>query len=247
MEFIELYFTAKNRKSQFKIHKSMPTTIQKQTIQFLKELKKHNDREWFHANKEKYECAKENFYAFIDALLKELAKFEPSVAELSAKDCTFRINRDIRFSKDKSPYKTNFGALLTGKQNLHKAAYYLHLAPEEVFFGGGCYRPEPKTLKAIRQEIVYNADEFLSIIQAKNFKQYFVLDNEMLSKVPQGYDKDHPMAAYLKAKDMLALHNVAPEDIYSENFLPYCVKAFKALQPFNQFLNKAIGDVEADI
>lgn len=222
----------------------MNTTIQKQTIQFLKELKKHNDRDWFHANKAKYECAKENFCAFVNTLLKELGKFEPSIAELNAKDCTFRINRDIRFSKDKSPYKTNFGALLTGKQNMRKAAYYLHLAPDEVFLAGGIYRPDPKTLKAIRQEIVYNADDFLKIIQAKSFKQYFVLDNETLSKVPQGYDKNHPMAEYLKAKDMLALHTVDPTDIYAENFLSYCIKIFKAMQPFNRFLNVAISDLE---
>lgn len=222
----------------------MNTTIQKQTIRFLKDLKKHNDRDWFHANRSEYESAKENFYTFINVLLKELGKFEPSVAELTAKDCTFRINRDIRFSKDKSPYKTNFGALLSGKKNMHKAAYYLHLAPDEVFLAGGVYRPEPKTLKAVRQEIVYNAEDFLKIINAKSFKQYFVLDNEMLSKVPQVYDKNHPMAEYLKAKDMLALHNAEPAEIYSDKFLSYCITVFKAMKPFNDFLNAAISDVE---
>jgi uncharacterized protein (TIGR02453 family) len=222
----------------------MNTTIDKQTIQFLKDLKKHNDRDWFHANKSKYESAKENFYTFVNALLKELGKLEPAVAELTAKDCTFRINRDIRFSKDKSPYKTNFGALLTGKQNMRKAAYYLHLAPDEVFLAGGVYRPEPKTLRAVRQEIAYNAEDFLKIINTKSFKQYFVLDNEMLSKVPQGYDKNHPMAEYLKAKDMLALHNVEPAEIYSDKFLSYCMKIFKAMKPFNDFLNVAVSDVE---
>lgn len=222
----------------------MSVTIEKHTIQFLKDLNKHNDRDWFHANKVKYESAKENFYAFVNVMLQELGKFVPMTAELTAKDCTFRINRDIRFSKDKSPYKTNFGALLTGKQNMRKAAYYLHLSPDEVFLAGGVYHPDPKTLKSVRQEIVYNADNFLQIIQAKSFKQYFILDNEMLSKVPQGYDKNHPMAEYLKAKDMLALHNIEPAEIYSENFLPYCMKVFKAMKPFNDFLNAAISDVE---
>lgn len=222
----------------------MNCTIDKKTIQFLKDLKKHNDRDWFHASKARYESAKENFHTFVNALLKELAKADPLIAELTAKDCTFRINRDIRFSKDKSPYKTNFGALLTGKQNMRKAAYYLHLAPGEVFLAGGVYRPDPKTLKAVRQEIAYNAGDFLKIVQAKSFKQYFVLDNEMLSKVPQGYDKNHPMAEYLKAKDMLALHNVEPEAVYSEKFLSYCIKLFSALQPFNQFLNTAISDID---
>ncbi|ANI88165.1 hypothetical protein A9P82_01860 [Arachidicoccus ginsenosidimutans] len=221
----------------------MSATIHKQTLQFLTALKKHNDRDWFHANKEKYDLAKGNFHQFVDAMLKELGKFEPYIAELNAKDCVFRINRDIRFSKDKSPYKTNFGALLSGKMNMAKSAYYLHIEPNGSFLAGGIHLPEPKVLKAIRQEIVYNSEAFSNIINEKIFKKYYALENEKLSKVPQGFDKEHPLAEYLKHKEMIAIHYVKDEDVLSEKFLSYAANALKALQPFNHFLNDAISDV----
>jgi len=225
----------------------MPITIHKQTIQFLKELKKHNDRDWFHANKEKYDAAKENFHEFVQVLIKKIAQFEPALAEINAKDCIFRINRDIRFAKDKSPYKINFGALLSGKANLHKSAYYLHLEPNQSFISAGIYMPDAKTLKAIRQEIVYNGEAFLKIIENKNFKKYFILDNEKLVNVPQGFDKNHPLAELLKCKQMIALHSIeSDEEVLSEKYSDYCTTVFKMLQPFNKFLNEAISDIEKE-
>ncbi|HEY0297983.1 MAG TPA: DUF2461 domain-containing protein [Arachidicoccus sp.] len=222
----------------------MSVSIHQQTLQFLGDLKQHNDRDWFHANKKQYDAAKENFHEFVGALIKETAKFEPSVAELEPKDCVFRINRDIRFAKDKSPYKTNFGALLSGKTAISKAVYYIHLEPGKSFLAGGVHLPDAKVLKAIRQELVYNPEDFLNIIQNKDFKKYFVLDNEKLTRVPLGFDKEHPLAEYLKHKEMIALHSMKDDTLLSEKFLSYAGSVLKALQPFNRFLNAAISDVQ---
>lgn len=221
----------------------MAKRLQKETLQFLKDLKNNNNREWFNDNKNKYLAANEDFISFVSDLIKEIAKFDPSVALLEAKSCVFRIYKDVRFSKDKLPYKTNFGAAISprGKGNGF-ANYYFHLSPEGCFLAGGAYMVEPADLKAIRQEISYNGHDFLKIIQNKKFLEYFKLDGEKLVNVPRGFDKEDPMGEYLKYKQFVIYHALDEKEIFSENFIISCGKVFKAMVPFNDFLNAPMMD-----
>lgn len=220
----------------------MAATIKKETVQFLKELKAHNDRDWFNANKDRYLAANENFHQFVQGLITEAGKFDKSVAGLAAKDCTFRIYRDTRFAKDKSPYKTFMGAHLMGKgKGCGLAGYYFHFQPGESFLAGGIHMSEPGQLKAIRQEISYRGKDFLKIINDKTFKQYFTLQGEKLQKVPQGFDKEDPMGDYLKYKELMIHHPVADKEILSGDFTSYAAKVFKAMVPFNTFVNEPVS------
>jgi len=219
--------------------------IKKETIQFLKDLKKNNNRDWFTANKEKYVAANENSIQFVQSVIDEIAKFDKSIAGVEAKDSMFRIYRDTRFSKDKTPYKTHLGATLVGKGNgCNMAGYCLHLEPGNTFIGGGVQMPEPAKLKALRQEISYNGKEFLKIINDKNFKTLFTIEGEKLAKVPQGFDKEDLMGEYLKFKELIIKHPLDDKQLTAEDFATYCAKVFKAAVPFNAFLNEVVKGVK---
>jgi uncharacterized protein (TIGR02453 family) len=220
-------------------------SISKPTFKFLAELKKNNNRDWFAANKEKFEVIKSDFDTFIAALLRSIAKFDPPIGHVQPKDCIFRIYRDVRFSKDKSPYKTHLGAYITPtgkKTEVHeKAGYYIHIEPGASMLAGGAYGPEPNWLKAIRQEIDYNSEEFRKILNHKKYKTYFgTLEGEKLSRLPKGYREDHPDIELLKHKSYLSVHHLKDKDVLSETFLKHCTDVFKTMQPFNQFLNRTL-------
>lgn len=219
--------------------------LQSATIKFLKDLKKNNNKPWFDANRAKYEDAKKDFAAFIQSIIDKHSKKDGTIKELKAKDCMFRINRDIRFSKDKSPYKTNFGASINrgGKKSLY-AGYYFHLEPGESFVGGGIWMPMPAELKKVRQEIDYNLGEFKKIISAKKFKDVYGElskgDDISLSKVPQGFEKDNPAADYLRLKSFLAMKELKETDLTSKDLVKKVAEAFEALQPLLGFINRSL-------
>ncbi len=213
------------------------------TLRFLKDLKANNEREWFHANKDRYQTARADFYDLVQNLIGELAKFDEGIAGLAPKDCAFRINRDVRFSKDKSPYKPNFGAAITaGGRKSPKGGYYIHIEPGANFLAGGMYCPPSPILKAVRQEIDYNTEEFRTIIGDPNFvKQYQKLDNkDMLKTAPKGYPKDHPAIDLLRHKSFVVFKQVKDVDLKKEAFLPAAIETYSALKPLNDFLNRAI-------
>lgn len=219
--------------------------ISKNTFQFLKELKKNNNREWFAGNKPRYEQSKAEFEIFVDALIAKIAEYDAGIASIKAKDCVFRIYRDIRFSKDKSPYKTHFGAHITSaakKTEVHsRAGYYVHIGPGESMLAGGAYMPESTWLKAIRQEIHYNSGEFKKILSSKSFRQYFgEMEGEKLKTTPKDYPPDHPDIELLKHKSFLAAHHLNDSDVTAADFLKRAVSIFKALYPFDRFLNSAL-------
>jgi uncharacterized protein (TIGR02453 family) len=219
----------------------MATAIKKATVQFLKDLKKNNDREWFNTNKEKFIAANDNFMQFVQGLINEVIKFDKTVTGLEAKNCVFRIYRDTRFSKDKTPYKTHFGATLLGKgTGCGIAGYYFHLEPGSSFLAGGVHMTEPPNLKAIREEISSNGKTFLKIINDKSFKDNFKIEGEKLAKLPQGFGKDDPMGDYLKYKELMIRHSLSDRDILDEDFTSNCVKVFKAMVPFNKFVNEPV-------
>jgi uncharacterized protein (TIGR02453 family) len=210
----------------------MAATIKKETLRFLKDIKSHNDRDLFTKNKEKFIAANENFIRFVQQLIDEVAKFDKSVTGLDAKDSVFRIYRDVRFSKDKSPYKTHFAATLMGKEkSCGIAGYYFHLEPSNSFLAGGVHMTEPQNLKAIREEISDNGKTFLKVINDKYFKDNFKIEGEKLAKVPQGFAKDDPMSDYLKYKELMIHHSVNDKQILSGDFASYCSKIFKAMIP----------------
>jgi uncharacterized protein (TIGR02453 family) len=221
-------------------------TITQVTFKFLKDLKKNNNRDWFLENKPTFEEAKKEFEIFIDQLIGEITQFDNSIAHHSAKDCIFRIYRDVRFSKDKSPYKTHFGAHISSaakRSEIHsKAGYYIHIEPGASILAGGAYVPPGPWIKAIRQEIAYNADDFKKVLNSKSFKEYFnEIEGEKLKKAPKGYTPDHPEIELLKYKSFLAVNKCTDQQITSSDFMDHCSKVFKALLPFDQFLNNAIA------
>jgi uncharacterized protein (TIGR02453 family) len=220
--------------------------LQTATINFLKELKKNNNKPWFDLNRKKYESAKADFAAFIQQVIDQHGKKDPGISGILAKDCMFRINRDTRFAKDKSPYKTNFGASINkgGKKAWNTAGYYFHLEPGTCFTGGGIYMPEPDILKKIRQEIDYNLPAFKKILTAKKFSAvYKGLDKSpeyLLSRVPKGFEADNPAAEYLKLKSYIAMVPLSNTDLTSKDLVKKTVAAFEALQPLIEFINRGV-------
>lgn len=221
--------------------------LQKNTVDFLKELKKNNTREWMDANKKKYEAAKDDFLNFTVQVLQGVAKFDEDLVGLDAKKCVFRIHRDVRFSKDKSPYKTNMGMHFSkgGKSSSH-AGYYFHLEPDACFIGGGIYMPMPDVIQKIRQEIDYNFNYFNSIITQKKFAATFadLSFNEELSlkKVPKGYEDNNAAIKYLKLKSWIVSASVANKDLLAKELAANAVNTFKTMKPFIDFLNAAIDE-----
>lgn len=209
------------------------------TIQFLRNLKKNNNREWFNDNKTIYQEAQQDVVAFVEKLIEEMATFDEEVGKVDAKKSLFRIYRDTRFSKDKSPYKTNFGASLGMGKGSQKAGYYLHIEPGKSFLGGGIYMPEPSVLKAIRKEISAFGNEFQSILEKDDFRNYFrgLSVEDKLKNVPQGFEKDDKMAEFLKLKHFIVTHPVSDELLLSENAPTEMAKVYQAMKPLVDFLN----------
>lgn len=216
------------------------------TLSFLKTLKKNNNKEWFDANRKKYDAVKENFESFIQALLDKMVLIDEDLNQLRTKDCIFRINRDIRFSKNKTPYKVNRSAYFSkgGKKSVN-AGYYVHIQPGgNSFIGGGLWMPEPNELKKLRQEIDYCFPEFKKIIFSPTFKKQFgALEKEelqMLVNVPKGYDKENPAAEFLKMKSFVATRNFTDEEILDPKFINKVSESFKVLMPLIKFMNRSL-------
>lgn len=217
--------------------------IDHQVFVFLEDLKKNNDREWFHAHKKTYDASRKNVEAFINKLIPSLRKFDETIDMITAKDCMFRIYRDIRFSPDKSPYKTNIGAYIArGGRKSQFAGYYVHVEPGSSFLAGGIYMPDSEVLKKIREEIYYNVDEFKAIINNTTFRKYFgeIHDENKLKNPPKGFDKEWPDIDLLKFKSYAVMHPVADEKLQSADSLSYAEETFKTLHAFNNFFNRIL-------
>lgn len=213
------------------------------TFKFLKQLAKNNNKEWFDENRKTYEVCKAEFETIIKSVIDKSAVFDKGLAGLEAKKCMFRINRDVRFSKDKSPYKLNMGASINpgGKKDMG-AGYYMHIEPGKCFLAGGCYMPQPDVLAKIRQEIDYNTADFKKILNAKDFKTYFkeLSQDDKLKTAPKGYPKDHPELSLLQNKHFIVMHHLKDSEVLDKNFPTYAAKVFKAMLPLNQFLRNCM-------
>ena len=219
--------------------------LQTSTLKFLKDLKKNNTKEWFDANRKVYEAAKQDFEMLVQAVIAQHGKKDEEILSLKPRDCMFRINRDIRFSKDKSPYKTNFGAFINrgGKKSIY-AGYYFHCEPGENFIGGGLWMPMPDALKKVRQEIDYCFDEFSKIVNNKKFKTIYGEvhrgEDMILSRPPKGYGDDNPAIEFIKLKSFIAMQKLDDKDMTDKNLAKKITEAFEALQPMIKFLNRAL-------
>lgn len=221
--------------------------LQQSTLQFLSNLKKNNTKEWFDANKKLYENAKQDFLQLTTDVLNGISTVDTTLSHLEPKKCIFRINRDVRFSKDKSPYKTNFGMSISkaGKTSF-AAGYYFHLEPEQCFMGGGIYMPMPDEVNKIRQEIDYCYTDFKKIITNKKFiETYKTIETSAeysLVRAPKGYDENNPAIQYIKLKSWIATTPVANADITNKNLVKQIVTAFTTLMPLINFINKAVEE-----
>lgn len=213
-------------------------------LSFLKKLKNNNNRDWFIANKEEYNTAREEFTELISLVINGFGKYDTSIKELTAGNTIFRIYRDVRFSKDKTPYKANFAASLQkGGKKTGYAGYYIHIEPGNSFVGGGIWQPDAETTKKIRQEIDYNQEEFLSIINNRSFaKHYGDLHTHdfSLKRIPKGYSPQHPLEKYLRLNSWLAEVAYNDKEVVAKNFPEKIINGLKALKPFIDFLNKAM-------
>jgi uncharacterized protein (TIGR02453 family) len=223
------------------IKKSVMETIKKTTLDYLRAIGKNNNREWFLKNKAQYDDARSNFESFVRELINEIIVFEPVMKGLEVKNCVYRFNRDIRFSNDKSPYKTHFGAFMVrgGKKNGDKlAGYYFHVEPGKSIIAGGAYMPPAPWLSAIRESIDYDPKKINEIIKKKDFIKYFgKIDGEKLKKAPKGYPSDHPEIELLKLKSYLVFNEIKDDFVLSTDLYRHTVSAFKTMKPLNDFLN----------
>jgi len=214
------------------------------TLHFLKKLAGNNHKDWFHENKTLYEEAKAEFATMVTHLIYGLKGIDESVDVEHAKECMFRINRDVRFSNNKDPYKTNMGAFMSkgGRKSIY-AGYYIHLEPEQSFIGGGIYMPCGPELLKIRNFIYQNSQEFRAIIEAPRFKKYFNgIIGDQLKTAPKGFDKTFKDIDLLRYKHYAVTHPVDDDFWLKENAVEYMLDAFKELNVMNQFLNEALED-----
>jgi uncharacterized protein (TIGR02453 family) len=215
--------------------------IEQHTIDFLRDLAENNNRDWFNENKPRYEKAKKNFEAFATDLLAYMQSVDPALANIEIKQCLYRIYRDVRFSKNKDPYKTHFGVYIAknGGRNSLLAGYYFHLDPKESFFGGGIYMPQPEYLKTLRKEIYYQIDDFNAILNNPSFKKYYsgIDPIEKLKKNPVGFPADFEHIDLLKNKHYFASHIFNAEDVLNESFLKNVQEGMGAAKPLCDFIN----------
>jgi uncharacterized protein (TIGR02453 family) len=221
--------------------------IHPSTFDFLRDLDAHNHKEWFDEHRDRYQAARKDVIAFIDQLIEEIAAFDPAVRGLEAKQCLFRINRDVRFSKNKDPYKTNFGASISrGGRSSVFAGYYLHLQPGDVFAGGGLHMPPSTLLKTIRGHIDLNAPDLRAVVETPAFREtYGELRGDSLKTAPKGYEKDHPAIDLLRLKSYTGIRQYPDEALFQDGFVRKVADDFAVLKPMLDFLNEAIGESEA--
>ena len=211
-------------------------------LDFLTDLRKNNTREWFDANRQQYEKSKDQMLFLTGVMIQEIRKFDPVIPPMSPKECLFRIFRDIRFSNDKTPYKTHMGSYIAaGGRKSSRAGYYLHIEPGNSLISGGVWCPDTNPLRAIRLEIHDNPDEFRKILNDEGFRKYFKeVEGEKLKTAPKGFDKDFKDIDLLRFKSYAFSYPLSDKQILSESFIDDAIRICRELYKVNRFINEGL-------
>lgn len=227
-------------------------TIHPDTLQFFDELYVNNNRDWFNDNKSRWDAIRKDFVDFTQALIDAIRPLDPSIGNVDGNKCVYRIHRDLRFTKDKRPYKTHIACFMAtgGDRTSTMPGYYFQMGRQDEYqltgnctMGGGIWCPQPKALEAIRQEIFYNTEEFKSIIEAPSYKKHFGSEfwtTKKLSRMPKGYPTDWPDGELLRYKDYVSMYEVPQELLFTEELLDKVIEVFAATVPLNKFIQKAL-------
>lgn len=215
------------------------------TLQFLEDLRKNNNRDWFQAHQDRYAVYKEQYKQIVEAFIAETSLGDDSLKHLDFKTCSFRVNRDIRFSKNKEPYKTHMGVWMSaGSKNTNLAGYYVHIEKGASFAAAGLYNPDAADLKKMRREIAGFYEDLEEIVADKEFKKiYGSLDRDektTLKTAPKDYEKDHPAIEFLKLKSFVASTPITDNELADKNFVKNTAKKLLLLQPLVAFINRAL-------
>lgn len=215
----------------------------KEIFDFLSNLANNNNKEWFDINRDTYQKTRQQFIHLTEIFINEIRSFDPEIPFLDPKKCVFRIFKDVRFSKDKTPYKNNYGTFIAsdGRKG-GNPGYYFHIQPGESFMGGGVYMPEADKLKSIRTEIYNHTEDYIELISAPEFKEKFQLfSDDKLKTAPRGFPKDFEHIDLLRYKSFAPFMRINDEQLFDPNLIETIISNFKLLTPFNHFLNHAIG------
>jgi len=213
-----------------------------EVLNFLSELKENNTKEWFDINRDRYQECRKKLLFLTGLLIQEVGKFDAEIGIQDPKDCVFRIFRDVRFSNDKTPYKTNMGTFIAkGGRKSISAGYYLHIQPGASFVGGGSYSPPADALKAFRTEIFDQSEEFKKLIYAESFRKVYPdLYDDKLKTAPKGFPKDFPDIDLLKYKSYVVTSTISDAEVANDAFVEKIISSMKELYPVNRFLNSAL-------
>jgi uncharacterized protein (TIGR02453 family) len=215
----------------------------KNSLTFLRKIKKNNNTEWMHAHKDEYLTAKKEFEFLVQEIIARVSMWDEKLPMLEPKDTMFRFNRDIRFSENKKPYKENFGSYISydGKKG-KLPGYYLHVSPTEVFVAGGLWYPGPDELSLVRKALAEHGDVFEKILSEKKFKRSFgeLSTEHTLKRIPKGYSPDHEYAGFLKLKSFTVQKSFSIADVTTKGFGKKVDEAFRTMKPMNHFLRDLI-------
>lgn len=215
-------------------------------FRFLKDLAANNNREWFNEHRDEYETARTEFESFLSVVIARISLFDESIRGIQPKDCTYRIYRDTRFSSDKTPYKNHFGGYINakGKKSNH-CGYYVHIQPDSCMLAGGSLCLPPNVLRALRQSIYDNIDEYRSIVEDPSFKRFFpIIGEDWLKTAPKGFPKDFKYIDYLKPREFVCSYNVPDAFFLAPNMLDKTEETFRQFKRFADFINYTIDDFE---
>ena len=214
----------------------------KDILYFLRQLCVNNNREWFDANRSLYKEQKESFEDIVTRLITKISEFDSSVSHITAKDCTYRINRDTRFSNDKTPYKNHFGAFISpGGKKLYTAGYYIHIEPDSSIIAGGMYMPPSDILLKLRTAIYERPKEFVAIVENPLFIETFgSIDGEKLISAPRGFSKDFEQLELIKFKSYTVSTSVSDDILENGDVESLAIDIFKKMNAFNVFINSTL-------
>ena len=222
--------------------------IENATFKFLKGLKGNNNRPWFQQHREEYEQARSNVLGVVDHVIAGIAGFDPPIIEQAPEDCLFRINRDVRFSREKTPYKMHFGAFITDRgRKVDRAGYYLHVQPGESLLAGGLYMPPSRELKAVRQAILEDSRTLRRIISRPAFVKLFgrTLPGRRLKTAPRDIPRDHPDIDLLQLTSFEVWASLKDRDLQHKDFVKRAVGVFEVMRDYVQWLNRALDRAPA--